>query len=157
LAVAEAFVDAFYSFDPDALAPFLESMPASEPYVSFYQGWAQGANYVIVDRQPCTVIDPSTAECQITVEDDLARALAIEAPITDLFLLTFDAEEIVAFEAPPPDIPVLDRAFAWVFENKPELFEPGASCERMFDGGSTPGECAVAFEVAFEEFISVSS
>jgi len=45
LSVAEAFVDAFYSFEPNRLEDALSHAAESVPSIIFYQGWAEGGNY----------------------------------------------------------------------------------------------------------------
>ena len=53
IAVAEAFIDAFYSFNPDPLLAALASAEESIPSILYYQGWAEGGNYQVVERKPC--------------------------------------------------------------------------------------------------------
>jgi hypothetical protein len=50
IAAAEAYVDAFFSFDPDELNAVLASAEESAPKMLFYQGWAKGGNYEVVKR-----------------------------------------------------------------------------------------------------------
>jgi hypothetical protein len=53
ISVAEAFIDAFYSFDPDPLLAAMTSAEESIASIVFYQGWAEGGNYQVVTRKPC--------------------------------------------------------------------------------------------------------
>ena len=54
LAVAEKFVDAFYSFDRAPLQAILSSATeASRGKILFYQGWAEGGHYRVIKRSPC--------------------------------------------------------------------------------------------------------
>ena len=38
LVIAESFIDAFYSFEPDRLAPIMAAAPESAPRLLYYQG-----------------------------------------------------------------------------------------------------------------------
>ena len=53
LRAAESFIDAFYSFESETLHAMLASATDSIPSIGFYQGWAEGGNYQIVNRMPC--------------------------------------------------------------------------------------------------------
>ena len=79
---AEAFVDAFYSFDPPRLEAILSSAEASMPQIAYYQGWAEGGNYQVVNRMPCTSDSATLVSCSITVKDDLMGALGIDFDVT---------------------------------------------------------------------------
>ncbi len=150
--VGDAFVDAFYSFDPATLEAVLAAAQSSLPMVLFYQGWAEGGNYEVLDQMPCnTTLDPTTVECSITVRDDLMQALNLDFNVTDTFSLTIRNGAVVdvALSSNDPELAVM--AFQWVSENKPELFTDGA-CEGFFDGGPTPGECIRAVVQGFEEY-----
>jgi hypothetical protein len=80
---AEAFVDAFYSFERGRLESILAAARESAPEIIYYQGWAEGGNYEIVSRAPCKRIRPETVSCSITVKDDLIGALGIDFNVTD--------------------------------------------------------------------------
>src|SRR4026209_1883928 len=75
IAAAERLIDAFYSFDAERLALALASAAESGAAIRFYQGWAQGGNYRVVQRAPCQQEDERTVRCAVTVEDDLIKAL----------------------------------------------------------------------------------
>jgi hypothetical protein len=153
LAAAEAVIDAFYTFDPEQLAPFLESAsPGAIAFLTFYQGWAEGANYVIVDRRPCEKTAHWYVECNVTVEDDLMAALGVESPVVDSFRLFLNGGSVTTVELASDDPAVLEEAFSWTFEHRAELFEDGAACQQLFEGGPTPGACAEAVVAAFSEF-----
>ena len=149
LAAAEAFVDAFYSFDSAALTATLPGAASSIPFVTYYQGWAEGGNYEVVNRTPCVGVG-SIYSCRITVKDDLARALNLDFDVTDTFSLFFSGEEIteVRFDSDDPEL--VDSAFDWLFGNRPELFD--GVCAGFFEGGPTPGECVQAVVEGFEDF-----
>jgi hypothetical protein len=65
LRAAEAFVDAFYSFDGDRLRAVLSAAEGSKPHILFYQGWAEGGNYKVLNRMPCKMDDASKVRCSI--------------------------------------------------------------------------------------------
>ena len=152
IAVAEAFVDAFYSFDPDRLRASLESARNSQPAILFYQGWAEGENYAIVNRIPCKRRDAQAVSCSITVDDDLINALGIDFDATDTFLLTFSDARIVAVETESDDPQEYYAARARVRENRRTLIEE--PCRGYFDGGPTPEQCVQAMIQGFTEFVA---
>ena len=60
VALGESFVDAFYEFEPTALEDlFVEGQAIAALY---YQGFAEAANYRIVERVPCIVSVTNDAE-----------------------------------------------------------------------------------------------
>jgi hypothetical protein len=149
-AVAEAFVDAFYSFDSDELFAIV-TRPQAQDFAGFYQGWAEAANYSILERNPCEAVLSNTVWCAITVEDDFTAALGIDFDVTDTFTLTFGEDgEIKAVDLSSDDPDESRAAFESVFDSHPELFD--AECQGFFLGGPTPGDCALAFIAAFEEY-----
>ena len=85
LALAEAFIDAFYSFDSLALEATLSSAAGSASAITYYQGWAEGGNYKIVDRKRCEIKAANVVSCSITVEDDPMLAVGIDFDVTDTF------------------------------------------------------------------------
>lgn len=157
LAVAEELIDAFYSFDADRLLAALAYAESSQPWFLYYQGWAEGAHYAIVDRHPCVEIAVNRVDCPITVEDDLAKTLNYGFNVTDTFHLTFSDGRVVDLETSSDDPPIYEEALQWMFANKPELGEADNPCEGLFAGGPTPGECAVAVVAGFEEFMQSGS
>lgn len=54
LATAEGMIDAFYSFDPTKLQPYLSEAGKAEAGILGYQAWAEGGNYIVIERAPCT-------------------------------------------------------------------------------------------------------
>ena len=141
LATAEAFVDAFYSYDPDQLEVILSSASKAKPSILFYQGWAEGANYKVLNRMPCEV-KGEVIGCSITVRDDLLLALGSDFNVTDRFDLTFSGESIVNVTTDSDDPELVHTAIERVFDNQPGL--AGGACIGYFDGGPTPGDCARA-------------
>ena len=65
--------------------------------VRYYQGWAQGAQYEVVSRPPCDVLESGNSlalvTCSVTVNDDFGRALGYRA--TDTFRLTIANERVL--------------------------------------------------------------
>lgn len=150
LAAAEAFIDAFYSFDSDRLKEALSSAQESIPEIVYYQGWAEGGNYAIVNRMPCEVKSAREARCSITVKDDLLGALGLAFQATDTFHLSFSDGKIVRVQTSSNDPELFDEALEWVRHEYPQLLS--GACLGFFDGGPTPRECAQAVVRGFAEF-----
>ena len=147
---AEAFIDAFYSFDNKALAATLETALESTPSIIYYQGWAKGGNYKVVYRAPCKIQDVNLLSCSITVQDDLMLALGIDFNVTDTFHISFSHGVISKIETSSNDLQVFGDAQEWVTKNLPELLnEP---CRDFFNGGPTPGKCVQAMVEGFSRF-----
>ena len=150
VAAAEAFVDAFYSFDAERLKATLSAAPESVPRIAYYQGWAEGGNYVIVQRMPCRVESPERVTCSITVKDDLIQALGTGFDVTDTFHLGFSGGRIVSVRTTSNDPPEFDRAMEWVQSERSELIDE--PCRDFFEGGPTPQACVRAMVQGFREF-----
>ena len=153
LAAAEAFVDAFYSFDPERLKETLSAAPESVPRISYYQGWAEGGNYTVVRRMPCRVENPEFVTCSITVRDDLFRALGMDLDVTDTFHLGFDGGRIVSVRVSSNDPPEFDRAVEWVQNERSGLVE--VPCRDSFEGGLTPHSCVRAMVQGLREYAAL--
>jgi len=152
LEVAESFIDVFYSFNKENLKKAISSAKKSIPLIVFYQGWAKGGNYKIVNRMPCEVKQKQIVTCSITVDDDLMDALDIDFNVTDTFHLTFSEGKITSVKTSSNDLPVFNDALEWVKENLPELIrEP---CRGFFDGGPTPEKCVRAMVEGFKQYIA---
>lgn len=150
LPLAEAFIDAFYSFDPVALEATLSSAAGSVSAIIYYQGWAEGGNYKIVDRKRCEIKAANVVSCSITVEDDPMLALGIDFDVTDTFEITFTQNAITAVETSSDDIQLYYDARDWVRKELPALVEE--PCRGYFDGGPTPGDCARAMAQGYIQF-----
>lgn len=157
LATAEAFIDAFYSFDPDRLRPFFTDPALAtpeaaefEPRLMYYQGWAEGGNYKVVERAPCARTEADVVACPITVEDDPVLALRTNFNVTDTFAITFQDSRIAAVDTSSNDQPVYYQARKWVEENLPDLIE--VPCQDAYNGGPTPGDCARAMTEGYRRF-----
>ena len=150
VSVAEAFIDAFYSFDRSTLEPFLVSAQSSAPQILYYQGWVEGGNYEIIERKSCKEITPGVVSCAITVKDDPMLALGIDFNVTDTFNITLADNVITSVETTANDLQVYHDARAWVMKELPELIaEP---CLGFFDGGPTPANCARAMTKGYARF-----
>ncbi|MFT6517536.1 MAG: hypothetical protein ACJATP_001200, partial [Candidatus Azotimanducaceae bacterium] len=103
---AEGFIDAFYSFDPEQLKPFLANAEESAPRLSYYQGWAEGGHYKVLNRGACTSESPTLFQCPITVQDDPVVELKTGFNVTDTFHLTFDATQITSIKTSSDDQPI---------------------------------------------------
>lgn len=151
LVAAEAFIDAFYSFDEPRLRSAMRSAPASIPPIVYYQGWAQGGNYVVLVRRPCRFENVDKVRCDVTVQDDLLPALGSEFRVTDSFHLTFEDGLIASVRTSSDDPPEVKAAFQWLERQRPGLFKTGA-CRGFFAGGPTPQDCIRAVVAGFREF-----
>ena len=150
LSSAEAFIDAFYSFDPLQLEATLLSAAGSVSAIAYYQGWAEGGNYKIVERGACELKAANVVSCPITVEDDPMLALGIDFKVTDTFEISFTGSEITAVETSSDDLQIYYDARDWVREQLPELVD--APCQGYFAGGPTPGDCARAMAEGYRQF-----
>ncbi|MFT6438140.1 MAG: hypothetical protein ACJAVI_006226 [Candidatus Azotimanducaceae bacterium] len=147
---SEAFIDAFYSFDKVLLERLLVSSQSSAPIILYYQGWAEGGNYKIVERKVCEDMAPGMVSCSITVTDDPMQALGIDFNVTDTFNITFLNKQITSVDTTSNDLQVYHDAGAWVMKELPELItEP---CRGFFDGGPTPADCARAMTKGYTQF-----
>jgi hypothetical protein len=150
LSTAEAFIDAFYSFDKSRLETFLTFAEESVPSIVYYQGWADGGNYEIVKRRPCKEKTLNVISCAITVADDPMLALGIDFKVTDTFEISFENSEITSVETSSDDMQVYYDADEWVRREQPELIEE--PCRGFFAGGPTPGDCARAMTEGYRRF-----
>ena len=145
---AEAFIDAFYSWDPRALEQTVQA-PDDIERVLYYQAWAQAAHYRIQTRRPCALTDTDQVTCRVTVTDDFGKVLGYIA--TDMFTLGFRDGVIVAVDFEGDDPPIFDELFAWIASNQPHVMR--GPCLDLFSGGKTPAECAAAVAAAAREFV----
>lgn len=150
LATAEQLIDAFYSFDPTRLRSAMANAPASIPNILFYQGWAQGGNYKILDRKPCRRGKADEVLCDVTVKDDLIAALGTGYDVTDTFHLTFEDGRIVGVRTTSNDPPEFEEALKWLGKERPEILD--GPCRGFFDGGPTPQECVRTVGSGFADF-----
>jgi hypothetical protein len=149
LEVAERFIDAFYSFDPERLRAMLYSAEASMPPIIYYQGWAEGGNYSVVEKHGCEVREDKIV-CPVTVKDDLMAALRIDFDVTDSFHLSVSEGQIHSVETSSNDLEVFREAEAWVWKERPELV--AAPCAGYWDDGETPGDCVRAMVSGYRQY-----
>ena len=150
IAVAEQFIDAFYSFEPSLLAPLMQQAPDSAPNLLYYQGWAEGGNYKVVNRDACAIEGDNKIACPITVQDDPVLALKTGFDVTDTFHLSFQGNTLVAVDTSSNDQPIYFEARKWVETNQPEVME--GPCKDRNAGGNTPGDCARAMTDGYRAF-----
>jgi len=150
LAAAERLIDAFYSFDPVPLRAALSNAPASQAQIIFYQGWAEGANYAVLKRQPCRRNSPDEVSCEITVQDDLIAALGTGYWVTDTFHLSLRAGRIVNVRTSSNDPPDFEEALDWLKLKRPDLMK--GPCKGFFARGPTPQACVKAVVKGFAKY-----
>ena len=148
---AEALIDACYSLDTVCLRTVFSSAPGSAPQILYYQGWAEGGNYEVLDRKPCQYEKAAEIRCDITVRDDLIPALGSDFKVTDSFHISLKDGQIVAVKTTSNDPPEAKMAFEWLMKERSELFSTGA-CRGFFSGGPTPQDCIRAVVRGFREF-----
>jgi hypothetical protein len=141
LEASERFIDAFYSFSPERLRATLQFAEPSMASILYYQGWAEGGNYSVVERHGCEVRG-SEVVCPVTVKDDLMTALGIEFDVTDTFHLAVDGGRIRSVKTSSNDLDAFRDAEAWVWKERPELVD--TPCSGYFESGETPGDCVRA-------------
>lgn len=151
LTTAERLIDAFYSFDPAPLRAALADAPESAPQILYYQGWAEGGNYKVLDRKPCRADQPGLILCDITVRDDLIGALGTGFDVTDTFHLSVDGDRIVKVTTSSNDPPAMSDAFKWLRARSPDLWTVGP-CRGFFAGGPTPQDCVRAVVGGFADY-----
>jgi hypothetical protein len=149
-AIANKFIDAFYSFDRDSLQSILSSAKKSQPEILYYQKWAECANYKIVDRTCYFEKNDSIVLFPVTVKDDLIGALAIDFNVTDTFHISIQNGKILSVKTSSNDMEVYYEAKEWVKKNRSDLVEK--ACEGIWEGGPTPCECVLGMVKGFAEF-----
>ena len=148
---AEEMIDAFYSFEAERLRPILDTAGEAQAKLLDYQGWAEGGNYLIMERAPCTPVASAQIDCAITVQDDPVLALETGFNVTDTFHLSFDGQNIVDVNTSSNDQPIYYEARQWVQENMPEVM--AGPCRRENGLRVTPGDCARAMTDGYARFL----
>lgn len=151
LKIAESMIDAFYSFDANRLRPILASAGDAQAKILDYQAWAEGGNYIVMERAPCSQQAENKIDCAITVQDDPVVALETGFNVTDTFHLTFDGAVIVDVKTSSNDQPIYYEARKWVEENLPEVMS--GPCRRVDGRRATPGDCARAMTDGYAKFL----
>ncbi|MEO0339334.1 MAG: hypothetical protein AAF242_08965 [Bacteroidota bacterium] len=150
-AIANQFIEAFYSFERDSLASTLSQAKASQPEILYYQEWAKCGNYEIKNRPECIISNDSIVICPITVKDDLIGALQMDFHVTDTFRLTIIDGQIHSVQTSSNDPDMYYEAKAWVKQNLPETIE--VPCEGIWEGGPTPCDCVKAMVAGYKVFM----
>ena len=150
LASAERLIDAFYSFDAARLRAAMSAAPTSQPQLLYYQGWAEGGNYVVLERKPCRQSAGDELSCDITVRDDLIAALRTGYWVTDTFHLTLRDGRIIKVRNSSNDPPDFDQALNWVKRKRPDVMT--GPCKGFFAGGPTPQDCVRAVVAGFAAY-----
>jgi hypothetical protein len=151
LATAEAMIDSFYTFDPEALGSFLTTAGDSAARILSYQAWAEGGNYKVMNRPGCTAETAELVVCPVTVQDDPVVALEVDFQVTDTFHLTFEDGDIVNVRTSSNDQPIYYEARVWIRENMPEV--DAGPCKRTDGARDTPGDCARAMADGYRQFM----
>jgi hypothetical protein len=144
--IAEAFIDAFYSFDANQLLHYLTEADDTAISILSYQGWAEGGNYKVQRRSACKP-ESAIISCSITVQDDPVIALHTGFNVTDTFHLTFKDGHIQSIETSSDDQPIYFEARKWVEENMPEVMAGPYSKQ-----ANTPEDCARAMTTGYKRF-----
>lgn len=149
LATAEAFIDAFYSWDTERLVGTLHPTlpPEERDAIIYYQGWAQGGNYAVRNRHPCSM--NTSISCAITVTDDFGETLGYTATDTFVVKVTEGLVSNVTFTGDDP--PIFDLLIEWIGQEQPHVLM--GPCKDLFAGGTTPGACARAVAEAAREYV----
>ena len=150
LAAAERVIDAFYAFDPRPLRTALADAPGAQPRLLFYQGWAQGGNYAVLKRRPCSFASADEVTCAITVRDDLIVALGTGYWVTDTFHLTIADGRIVNVRTSSDDPPDFETALSWLQRENPAVM--AGPCQGFFASGPTPQDCVRAVVAGFRAY-----
>ena len=154
MVTAEGFIDAFYSFDAEKLKAFLTEADESAEGILYYQGWAEGGNYLVVERGACKAESPTLIQCPITVQDDPVVALKTGFNVTDTFHLTFSSTSISSIDTSSNDQPIYYEARKWVEANMPEVMDGPCMNRGTKDG--TPQDCARAMTEGYKRFYAAT-
>ena len=148
LDIAEAFVDAFYSFNGGTLSSLLTQAQETQSSILYYQTWAECGNYKVVKRNAFIEKNDSLVLCPITVKDDLIGALGLALNVTDTFHLTIVNDKIRSVETSSNDPDLFYKAIDWIKQNRPEL------TEKPCEGESRACDCVQATVKGFSEFMA---
>lgn len=151
--IANAFIDAFYSFDPEKLESILPAAPESRASILYYQKWAECGNYEVLKRNDLIHMNDSIIKCPVTVKDDLIGALELDFNATDTFHLVISDGSIRSVSTSSNDPEMYFEAKEWVRINRSELIKK--SCEG--EDGPSPCECVKAMIKGFSEFKTQNS
>ena len=128
----------------------MAAAPSSLPEILYYQGWAEGGNYVVRQRRPCRLERVDEVRCDITVRDDLIAALGTSYDVTDTFHISLQNGRIVRVRTSSNDPPQFEQALDRLRRERPEVFT--GPCRGFFAGGPTPQDCVRAVVQGFADF-----
>lgn len=128
----------------------MSTAPTSIPQILYYQGWAEGGHYVVLQRQPCRFEKVDEIKCAITVRDDLIAALQTGYDVTDTFHLSIRDGRMATVRTSSNDPPEFDQALDWLRRERPEVF--AGPCRGFFAGGPTPQDCVRAVVKGLADF-----
>lgn len=153
--VAEATVDALLAGDEAAFRPNFDPLVDIRG-LTYLMGWNEALNYELIERRPCTATI-TTVTCVVTGRDDWSVAVGFESSDTFEFGFVAAGPQRLIFTqtwtvTTDPDGAV-ESFSEWITETHPELFEDGGACEGFFEGGPTPGDCALAWRGAADEYL----
>lgn len=152
LAIADAFVEAFYSFDAERLGTIMAAAEETAPRLLNYQASAFGGNYEVLERVPCFWDQTFDMVCPVTVKDDRVQALGTGFDVTDVFHLTFEDGVLVKVTTSSNDQDIYRQAAVWVRENMTDIME--GPCANRGTPEYTPVECSRAMTRGYEAFVA---
>src|SRR5688572_2450436 len=88
VAIANKFIDAFYSFNKDSLESTLTHANETKANILYYQKWAECGHYAVLKRDTYIEKNDSLILFPVTVKDDLMAALQINFNVTDTFRIS---------------------------------------------------------------------
>ena len=158
VALAEEFIDALYAFDRDAmLAITVPRRTNIEETLLFHQGWAEGADYTLTDREPCEFREGGaygTVVCHITAKHDLLEAVGLPDEAVPHEITVYHKDGwVTGIEIIADHPPVLDAAIAWAMDTHPELTGFSGPCwEIEYLHVAVPQTCAIAVTEAIRGY-----
>jgi uncharacterized membrane protein len=151
VAIANKFVDAFYSFNRDSLEAILsKAKESSQADILYYQKWAECGHYEVLKRDTYSEKSDSLIIFPVTVKDDLMKALNIDFNVTDTFRISIVNGHIRSIQTSSNDPATFFEARNWVKKNRPDLIEKACAGET---NEPTPCECIQGMLKGFGEFI----
>lgn len=151
IAVANAFIDAFYSFNRDSLENLLTAAKPSQANILYYQRWAECGNYIVLNRSKYFEKNDSVVIFPVTVKDDLAGALNLKYNVTDTFHIVIQNGKIRSVNTSSNDPELYYQGFKWIKQNRKDLIEK--PCEGWGKDPAKACACVRGVIKGFTEFI----
>src|SRR5688572_24619697 len=123
VALANKFIDAFYSFNKDSLESTLIHANETKADILYYQKWAECGHYEVLKRDTYIEKNDSLILFPVTVKDDLMAALQINFNVTDTFRISIQNGNIRSVKTSSNDPDTFFKAIEWVKKNRPDLVE----------------------------------